>query len=254
MAETSKIDWEGVSALTLRAGSSDEPKDIFRVLHEGIEDLVPHDFSQLVLLGEQDPAKDPFARPYGIVTLESRQVPEPHAKRYPYYFARTDLRPTALPERPFLFRATESGFVGTEFGEDWCRPVKAKHSAGMRFLDAGGRIRALLILYRERASLPFGERDLAQLGAVQPHIANLTRDRRQKPWRAEVEEELLGSLSAREREVAKLLCEGNSTKVIAGQLFITEATAHRHAHNIYEKLGIGSRQELLAMALKAASR
>ena len=48
--------------------------------------------------------------------------------------------------------------------------------------------------------------------------------------------------------IAVLLCTGLRTKAIASELFISEATAYRHIHNIFEKLGINSRQELIAAA------
>lgn len=249
MADGRDVDWKAVHDLIVEVGAEPTASSVLRALLCRLEALVPHDFGQVVVLGKKDPANDPFARPYGIVSLESRDVPEPHAHRYPYYFSRTDLRPTAIPDRPTLFRAEAVQFRGTEFGEDWCRPVGARHSAGLRFLDTLGRPQVLCILYRERPDLGFREGELATLEALHPHITNLCRLRR--PRKAVPLE--WGRLSAREREIVDLLCDGQSTKAIAARLFISEATAARHAHNLYAKLGIGSRQELLALALKAAS-
>jgi DNA-binding CsgD family transcriptional regulator len=248
MAPEHGVDWKAVHDVVVEVGREDCKSAVLRALLHRLEAVVPHDFAQLVVLGDQDPGQDRFARPYGIVSLESRDVPCPHRDRYPYYFARTDLRPTALPDRPVLFQAEESGFRGTEFGEDWCRPVRARHSAGLRFLDALGRPQVLVILYRERADLGFQNHELATLEALHPHIVNLCRVRSSpRP----VAPEGFERLTPREREVADLLCQGLSTKALAWRLFIGEATAARHAHNLYAKLGIGSRQELLALVLRA---
>ncbi len=55
-------------------------------------------------------------------------------------------------------------------------------------------------------------------------------------------------LSPREAEVAELLMRGHSIGAISTKLFISENTTRGHVKNIYKKLGIHSRQELVDMA------
>jgi DNA-binding CsgD family transcriptional regulator len=57
------------------------------------------------------------------------------------------------------------------------------------------------------------------------------------------------SLSAREREVYDLVCEGLSNAEIARQLFISRGTVKVHVHHVFDKLGIRSRT---ALALNSA--
>lgn len=52
-------------------------------------------------------------------------------------------------------------------------------------------------------------------------------------------------LSNREQEVAKLLLEGKSNKLIASSLHIAESTVEFHLTNIYAKYQVGSRTELI---------
>jgi DNA-binding CsgD family transcriptional regulator len=52
-------------------------------------------------------------------------------------------------------------------------------------------------------------------------------------------------LSAREEDVVKLVVGGLSTKQIAERLFIAEHTVQRHLTNIFEKVGVRSRRELV---------
>lgn len=54
-------------------------------------------------------------------------------------------------------------------------------------------------------------------------------------------------LTEREEEVMVLLCKGRSIERIQAELGIAKGTATAHAHHIYQKLGIHSRQELLDM-------
>ena len=61
----------------------------------------------------------------------------------------------------------------------------------------------------------------------------------------------VSALSAREREVYGLLCEGMVNREIAARLFISPETVKVHVRHIYDKLGIRSRT---ALALQAAGR
>ena len=54
-------------------------------------------------------------------------------------------------------------------------------------------------------------------------------------------------LSEREREVLELMLEGKTATEIAESLIIAHGTAKAHINNIYKKVGIHTREELLAM-------
>lgn len=57
-------------------------------------------------------------------------------------------------------------------------------------------------------------------------------------------------LSKREIEIVEFLIAGKSNREIAASLFISLSTVKNHVHNLYGKLGIGSRYELLNLTLK----
>jgi two-component system response regulator NreC len=57
-------------------------------------------------------------------------------------------------------------------------------------------------------------------------------------------------LTGREREVLKLLAEGNSTQKIANILVITPKTVEGHKTNLMAKLGVHNRVELVKYALR----
>jgi len=60
----------------------------------------------------------------------------------------------------------------------------------------------------------------------------------------------LGSLSRRETEVLRLLGEGLSNRDMASRLFISPKTAEHHVGRIYSKLGLKSRAEAAAYAVR----
>jgi ATP/maltotriose-dependent transcriptional regulator MalT len=63
----------------------------------------------------------------------------------------------------------------------------------------------------------------------------------------------LAALTAREREVHQLVGQGLKDREIAALLFISEATAKRHVHNILKKLGVKSRKVIEMQAMLARS-
>lgn len=58
-------------------------------------------------------------------------------------------------------------------------------------------------------------------------------------------------LTAREREVLRLVAEGKSDRTIAAELVLSEHTVHRHMANILAKLGCSSRSAAVAEAVRA---
>jgi two-component system NarL family response regulator len=59
-----------------------------------------------------------------------------------------------------------------------------------------------------------------------------------------------GRLSARELEVLGLLCEGLGNRAVAERLFISENTVRNHVRNILDKLGLASRMQAVAFAMR----
>lgn len=57
------------------------------------------------------------------------------------------------------------------------------------------------------------------------------------------------SLTRREVEVVTLLCQGASTQKISANLLINIRTVYKHVENIFEKLGVSNRQELVSKIL-----
>ena len=67
--------------------------------------------------------------------------------------------------------------------------------------------------------------------------------RRREEWR-----KLSAGLTARELEIVRLVLDGATTKEISFTIQVTPGTAKVHMSNIFRKLGISSRGELLRLA------
>jgi len=85
-------------------------------------------------------------------------------------------------------------------------------------------------------------------------LADLGRRARLGRAAAAAGPDALSGLTAREREVVRLLAAGRSNREIAAALFIAPKTASVHVSNILAKLGASSRTEAAAIALQAGLR
>jgi RNA polymerase sigma factor (sigma-70 family) len=64
-----------------------------------------------------------------------------------------------------------------------------------------------------------------------------------------IAEKALMALTDRERQIMRLVSEGLSNKEIGRRLNLTDGTIKVHLHNIFQKLEIGNRTALAALAI-----
>ncbi len=105
-----------------------------------------------------------------------------------------------------------------------------------------------LALFHARAALAIFER-LGALGHADECAAFL----RGRGASGRSAPRISGDLTAREREVLDLLREGLSNQAIGQRLFISPKTAEHHVGRILGKLGVKSRAEAAAYAVRAAA-
>jgi two-component system, NarL family, nitrate/nitrite response regulator NarL len=74
-------------------------------------------------------------------------------------------------------------------------------------------------------------------------------DQTESPEQGGNTEKAATALTDRERQIMRLVCEGLSNKEIGRRLNITDGTIKVHLHNIFQKLEIGNRTALAALAI-----
>ncbi|NLA88432.1 MAG: response regulator transcription factor [Alcaligenaceae bacterium] len=97
-------------------------------------------------------------------------------------------------------------------------------------------------------SKPFKDQVLLDEVAAAVRFAQQAKEDLRRQQEAQ---EIIDRLSPRETQVANLLARGQSNKLIAQQLKISEKTVHIHRQNIMEKAEISSAAELARLMIKA---
>ncbi len=116
----------------------------------------------------------------------------------------------------------------------------------LRYLQAISRMAVDALMHKSSSA----EELLATIGAVarEPDggnaVISIPRGLLQR-----LDGDTAGGLSERELEVLVLAARGLSNRRIAEELFISEATVKRHLANVYEKMGVRSRNEAVRTAL-----
>ena len=97
-------------------------------------------------------------------------------------------------------------------------------------------------------------REVQRGGALmQPQIAARVVEKfRNMEKETEKRDPRIKSLTARERDIVKLIGEGKNNKEIAAELFITEGTVKNHISSILIKLDLRDRTQLAIFAVKNA--
>lgn len=105
------------------------------------------------------------------------------------------------------------------------------------FIRRGHRIIAGISLMRD---IPFSSEERLRAQAVQPLLGLAIHDSLQE------DNNLASILTAKEREIVGMVCEGASNKLIARQLNISLSTVKTHLRNIFAKTEVINRTELIS--------
>lgn len=170
------------------------------------------------------------------------------------YRARTgDLSAIRMSDVVGRLRYRESPFY-----REYFQPFGLDHVLDLGLSTDRQRYRSI-VLIRGRDDADFSERDRAVLELLRPHLrarearAELERRARNPDHTTESDEgETKSSLTAREREILRLVREGKTNTEIAGELWVSPSTVKKHLENVYDKLGVASRAAA-AMAAQAGS-
>lgn len=144
----------------------------------------------------------------------------------------------------------------TEYATDFISPQGIRYTAAIYNLKSVDNNPVGLIINRSKTSPGFSEQERMILEVIQPHLSNLyaihtllaRSDIMQLPDAATIASDFK-CLTKREAEIAALICHKFRTGMIATQLMISPMTVYRHVANIFTKLNVFDREELVERLL-----
>lgn len=146
-------------------------------------------------------------------------------------------------------------YQNREYATDFIKPQGIRYSTGVIGLGSTMNDLIILTLHRSKNSRQFNEAEEITLKIIQPHLTNLYRLYSKLkntaisiPDAVEITEEYK-CLSRREAEIVALLCRRYSTGMIESKLLISRMTVYKHIANIFNKLDVTCRDELLDIIL-----
>ncbi|GHV11763.1 hypothetical protein FACS1894219_03470 [Clostridia bacterium] len=140
----------------------------------------------------------------------------------------------------------------TEFYQQFLKPYDMQYGCGIVFIKEEKTL-GILNIFRVNELGDFSEKDLKILRIVKDHIANiiysLRRNSKTLDGKITINPEDMSkyNLSNRESEIIQMLLDGKSNRDICDVLFISLSTVKKHVYNIFNKLGINSRTQILKM-------
>lgn len=139
----------------------------------------------------------------------------------------------------------------TEFYRLFLMPLKIPYGAGI-LLMKHKKLIGIVNLFRNKELGDFTDKDIYILGVLRKHLANITYNLLNEGTNVKNQknniEELYNAynLSDREIEVINFIKLGKSNVDISDEMMISISTVKKHIYNIYSKLNVNSRTQLLA--------
>lgn len=139
----------------------------------------------------------------------------------------------------------------TEFYTNFLKPQDIPYGCGI-LLIKNGKILGIVNLFRSENLGDFSDKDMYILDILKLHICNIIENLnlsvKNNKDLVKVSEEFIDKydLSPREKEIVELMNSGYSNADIAQNLIISISTVKKHVYNIYSKVGVKSRTQLLA--------
>lgn len=135
----------------------------------------------------------------------------------------------------------------SSFVKDYIRPRQLKYSCSFFLSDSYGRPRTIFDLNR-KGKQQFCENEIDVLVKALPLLNSIHKkyflaENKQSTVARYLEQHRL--LTDRETEIVNLVCEGVSTTNISHILRIAPKTLEKHMSNIYKKMNVSRRQELI---------
>lgn len=245
-------EWLGINELSLLIHGTDTIRDMQRYFLEALRNIVPFERAAFFLFHEETG---------GLLVLQSpfciRMNPE-IVKAYGRLVNTNGIcRRVISLRRTMAYRSSdlvtpdeEVTDSVTEVRKSFLLPNEVSFYSGIVLAD-DRKLLGEVVLYRTDRQRDFTDNEMEILDRLKDHLAiRLRRERKecqvQQHEKDQEESQLIAmGLTPRESEIASLVMKQYSTEDISRHLVISQCTTKKHLHNIFAKLGVSSRLQLM---------
>lgn len=237
--------WRKMNDFLLKVGSVHESRDFCVELLREFQKLIPFQQGRAIFLNANGEIEDAALLGVDKWWWDAYQN---------YYCDLLERKYFPREERSRVIGYTTAGICewisasdDNEFVTDYIRPQKLTYCLGFDLRDLDNRVKCVFSLDRT-SETAYSSCELELFHAVKPHLNNLFANMYAAACSREKPADTL--LTAREREIGRLLCDGMTPAHIAANLTLSPSTVYRHIANIHKKLHVSNRQELMLKLLK----
>jgi DNA-binding CsgD family transcriptional regulator len=233
MLDLESLPWTRINDFILDVGSARTEEELDRKTASGVGALIPFDVGAATFRFERNTVR--YAKATDGLENTGRLLNTYYRFRFP------------IPV-DYLRQHEGTDFTpweDTEYVTDFIRPAGIWSALGIFDLQFQFSI------FRSRSAPVFSDRERAIARILQPHLNNIHRRLRKMDglFRTTVKTVALeaagGLLTRREAEILKCLALRMTAREIGAALCMSHRTAERHIQNMYEKLGVRCRADLL---------
>ena len=143
----------------------------------------------------------------------------------------------------------------TDFYLNFLKPEQSIFGCGIMIVR-NDRIICEINLFRDEESGDFDERDMFILNIFKNHLENIVcrlidYDKNSSPFGNGIKKAVSKyELTTREAQVLELICSGESNQNIADILSISVSTVKKHIYNLFDKISVQSRGQLISVIIE----
>lgn len=248
MTKLSSEKWNTINELVYEINSETSLVKLRKNLLDTIDILIPFD-KGFIDLGYKIDTKVVFFDPVSL-NIEERYL-NSYYDDYEFvdtmfWFFSQD-RADIYRESDFISPAMESTSV---FYSDWLEPQNIHYSMGskIRYEDI---LFGSINLWRSKEKGDYSDQDIEVMNVINKHLSLRFYNQFPKGIRKSKEHEYSKSLTSvyhitpREMEIIFEIYNGRSIREISELLYISQNTVKKHSHNIFKKMNIDSRTQLI---------
>ena len=252
-------EWEMISEIIGQLNSTEDTDKMRFSFLQRVQNIIDFDFSEFSLGEVYDSSYLKLVDPIVVSNFPKRFEDEFMAK-YELHYGDIDYVKWIFSNyESTVYR--ESDLINEDirkkspFYIEYLEPSGLVYLAGMSIVENGVFVGAVTF-YRTKIKKDFSDRDLYILRQLLPHLECRLRGIDKTDLYNHRDKKILDKyhLTLREYEIIRLICKGYNNIEISQKASICVNTVKKHTNNIFTKLGVRSRAQLIAMFLDKETR